>query len=293
MKQSILIFSAIFLGIIFPYGYSLTFLIKYSLIIMLFIAFVGIDFSFKVFSRRHFSVVVANLVLPILFYFLILPFGNDLALTAFVVSIPPTAAAAPVLAQFMRTDVSFVTAAVLVTNPAVAIFIPLVLPYLMPIDQPIAFLDVLVPVMTVVGVPLLLSIIVKKRSTVLVQKILSYKIVAFYLFLFNVWLACGNASHFLGNEGSEAITRLPFVFVTSMLICVISFQIGKWLVRQNIGLAGSLSLGRKNTMFGLWLALTFISPVVALGPICYIILQNLYNSYQLLIVERRQQLILK
>ena len=54
-------------------------------------------------------------------------------------------------------------------------------------------------------------------------------------------------------------------------------------------LAGSLALGRKNTMFGLWIALTFVNPMVALGPISYIIMQNAYNSYQIMMVERKEK----
>ena len=34
-------------------------------------------------------------------------------------------------------------------------------------------------------------------------------------------------------------------------------------------------------IFGIWLALTFLTPLVALGPIFYILFQNLYNSWQL------------
>ncbi|NND34208.1 MAG: hypothetical protein HKN76_16595 [Saprospiraceae bacterium] len=293
MKQSILIFSAILLGVLLPYGYLITFLIKYSLIVMLFFAFLAIKFSFKIFSVKHFIIVTANLLLPVLFYFLALPFGKNLALTAFVISIPPTAAAAPVLAQFMRTDVAFVTAAVLITNPAIAFFIPTVLPWLMPVTTPILFLEVLIPVMTVVGVPLILSALIKKISISATQKILRFKIVAFYLFLFNVWLACGNATHFLRNEGSDSVALIPQVFLLTILICVLSFQLGQRMVKKEIALAGSLSLGRKNTMFGLWLALTFVNPVVALGPICYIIMQNIYNSYQLMMVEKKQRTLLE
>jgi BASS family bile acid:Na+ symporter len=287
MRQSIFIFIAIIAGILFPYGHMLTFLIKYSLIVMLFFAFLGIHFSFKIFTKKHLFIAIANLLLPIIFYLVALPLGQSLALTAFVISIPPTAAAAPVLAQFMKTDVSFVTAAVLITNPAAAIFIPIVLPWLMPVDQSIDFLEVLLPVMTVVGVPLLLSILVKKISQSFATTLLSLKMISFYLFLFNVWLACGNASHFLQNEGKGSIGLLPGVLALTALVAVLSFQLGERLVKKEIALAGSLALGRKNTMFGLWLALTFLNPIVALGPICYILIQNLYNSYQIMMVERR------
>jgi BASS family bile acid:Na+ symporter len=39
----------------------------------------------------------------------------------------------------------------------------------------------------------------------------------------------------------------------------------------------------------IWLALTFINPVVALGPTCYVLYHNAYNSFQLFAFERRRK----
>ncbi|MCB9248354.1 MAG: hypothetical protein H6613_07315 [Ignavibacteriales bacterium] len=41
------------------------------------------------------------------------------------------------------------------------------------------------------------------------------------------------------------------------------------------------SLGQKNNGFTLWIALTFISPLAVLGPVFYILSQNIYISWQL------------
>ncbi len=286
MKQSALIFGAIVFGLLFPAGHQLTFLIKYNLIVMLFLAFLDIKFSLDIFSRKHIYISIANIVLPILFYFLFRPLGHTWALTAFIICVPPTAAAAPVLAKFMKTDVSFVTASVILTSPLVALFIPLILPQLTFIDQPITVMQVLIPVFTVVGLPIVMSSTVKISSS-LTHKILRWKIVAFYLFLLNVWIACGNAVHFLKNEGSGYISDLPLTLSITIILCLILFWLGEKMVSRKIRLAGSLALGRKNTMFGLWLALTFLNPLIAMGPVCYILAQNSYNSWQILTVEKK------
>ncbi|MBK8505201.1 MAG: hypothetical protein IPL46_25165 [Saprospiraceae bacterium] len=289
MKQSILIFSAIFLGIIFPQGHQLTSLIQYTLMVMLFFAFLGIQFNWHIFKRSHIMIALANLLLPLAFYIVVLPFGQMLALTAFVCSIPPTAAAAPVLAQFMKTNVEYVTAAVIATNPLVAFFIPLVLPLLMPIDQPISLVEVLIPVFKVVGIPLMLASLVKSTSLALTKRLLNFRMIPFYLFLLNVWIGCGNAMHFLTTDVEVTRQFLGMIMLMVTIICLVTFKLGELLGPSDQKLAGSLALGRKNTMFGLWLALTFVSPLVALGPICYIIVQNAYNSYQILVVEKQQK----
>lgn len=281
MKQSLLILSAIVLGIVFPWGYAYTFLIKYSLMCMLFFAFLGVDFQRRIFAPGHVKILFLNITLPLVLFYAIQWYDYQLALTAFVISIPPTAAAAPVLAQFMRTDVSFVTASLLITSPIVASAIPFILPHIMEVERPIRSLDVLGPILVVVGVPMLSSLFIKVFAQNLQGPLLRFRNISFVLFLFNVWLGCGNATHFLQNEGHEYISLLPKILVMTGIICAGTFLLGEKLVAENSRLAGSLAMGRKNTMFGLWLSLTFVSPLVALGPISYILAQNAYNSYQL------------
>ncbi|MCB0687196.1 MAG: hypothetical protein KDC53_11745 [Saprospiraceae bacterium] len=289
MKQSLLILIAIILGILFPQGSQITFLIQYSLMIMLFFAFLGTRVDYHIFQRGHVYIALFNVLLPLIFYLLALPFGKTLALTAFVCSVPPTAAAAPVLAQFMRTEVAFVTAAVIITNPLIALILPLVLPLIMPIDQPISIFEVLIPVLKVVGIPLLIASMIKMLSTNLTKYILKGRMIAFYLFLFNVWMACGNATVFLKSNDQIQHSFIIQVLVLTILICVLTFKLGEYLGPEGKPFAGSLALGRKNTMFGLWIALTFVNPLVALGPISYIIVQNAYNSYQIMVVENREK----
>ena len=38
-------------------------------------------------------------------------------------------------------------------------------------------------------------------------------------------------------------------------------------------------------MMALWLALTYIDPLTALGPICYILWQNVYNAWEIYIED--------
>lgn len=289
MKQSLLILIAIVLGVIFPQGHQITFLIQYTLMIMLFFAFLGTRVHWNIFYRSHLIIAAFNIMLPLIFYFTVLPLGKILALTAFVCSIPPTAAAAPVLGQFMRTNVSYVTAAVIITNPLIALALPVLLPLLMPIDQPISIVEVLIPVLKVIGIPLVMASLIKFYSHSTTARLLKVKMLAFYLFIFNVWLGCGNATHFL-QTNSEVETRfLVEVILLTASICIITFKLGAFLVAKDNRLAGSLALGRKNTMFGLWIALTFVNPLVALGPISYIIMQNAYNSYQIMMVEKAEK----
>lgn len=253
---------------------------------MLFFAFLGINFSLEQFSKTHLRLMVANLVIPAVLFFSLLPFGDKHALVGFVLGIAPCAAASPVLAQFMRTDIAFVTTSVILTNPLSAICIPLVLPLILIVEKHIHILDVLLPVVMVVGLPLLLSSIVKNTSKPLTKYLLGFKQISFYLFLINVWIGCGKASYFIQHQHSSSWGIFVKIAAITGVISLINFKVGEFLVDKKIKMAGGLSLGRKNTMFALWVALTFIDPIVAMGPIFYIIFQNSYNTWQIMQVER-------
>ena len=85
-----------------------------------------------------------------------------------------------------------------------------------------------------------------------------------------------------------AITIFWIALATGVL-CLITFQIGERIVAPHLKYEGGLALGRKNTMFVMWLALTFVSPIAALSPIFYILWQNIYNSWQLWQKDRKSK----
>ncbi len=290
MKQSLLIFSAILLGILLPYGSEYTYLIRYNLIIMLLFAFLSIKVERTMFTRLHGVIALSNIAIPIVLYFIFLPLGSTLALTAFLMGITPTAAGAPILAQFLKTDVGFVTTSVVINTPLMALAIPILLPLLVPVDQPIAINEVLMPVLSIIGIPLLIAELIKRSSGSLTQSILRFRSVAFVLFLFNVWLGCGKATHYILYEQNEPWETLALIALITAITCLINFKIGERLKRNDQPYAGGLATGRKNTMFALWLSLTFLSPILVLGPIFYILCQNIYNSYQIMKLERVERL---
>ena len=256
---------------------------------MLFFAFLGIDFSLEQFTRKHLFLVLANLLVPGVLYFTLLPFGATYALIGFVLGIVPAAAASPVLAQFMKTDVAFVTTSVIITNPISALSIPLILPLILTVQDRVPIMDIFLPVVIVVGFPLFLSSLIKRVSKPISEYLLRFKQISFYLFLINVWIGCGKASYFIQYEHDANWDIFLRIAALTTLVGFINFKVGEHIVSKDIRLAGGLSLGRKNTMFALWIALSFIDPIVAMGPIFYIIFQNSYNSYQIMQVERNMK----
>lgn len=284
-----LILLAILLGIVFPLAHQLTFLIRYSLMIMLFFAFLNIRFDREVLQRDHFLVLAANIGLPLLLVNLLQPLGPTPALAVFVVAMAPTAAGAPVIAAFLRCRVDFVTTSVLLTSPTIALLLPLLLPLFIEVQVDISVAAILGPTAAIVFIPLLVSQGLRRALPHLAGRLNHFRGIAFYLFLANVHIASARATRFIGYESDTPWKTLLFLAVIIGLLCLLQFQLGERFAQPSLRQESSLALGRKNTMFALWVALTFIDPVVALGPIFYILWQNAYNSWQLYEVERAER----
>ncbi|MDE7135573.1 MAG: transporter, partial [Muribaculaceae bacterium] len=45
--------------------------------------------------------------------------------------------------------------------------------------------------------------------------------------------------------------------------------------------SGGQSLGQKNTVLAVWLAMTYMNPTASIAPAAYIAWQNIVNSWQL------------
>lgn len=284
---------AIALGLFFPIGHFLTFLIRYNLMVMLFFSFLEVQFRWNVLRWQHLHILIANIFLPLCFYQLILPFNSTLAFAVFVIGIAPTAAVAPVITGFLKGNVEFVTTSVLISTPMVGLILPFLLPYMLNIVTPISPVEILLPVSIIIFGPLLFSQMLKWQSPSWVPTILRWKGIAFYLFLVNIFIASATATYFVRNDQKTAWYIFVLIGITIGLLCVVQFVIGEKIGRKKLPIACSLSLGRKNTMFAIWIALTFLNPVIALGPMFYIFFQNAFNGWQIWKLDRKQTIPIK
>jgi BASS family bile acid:Na+ symporter len=119
------------LGALFPQVHAFSFLIQYLLMVMLFLAFLDIKFKLQMFQLSVLWVLLANMAVGFLSYALLISFDSTFALTAFMTAIAPTAIAAPVIMSFIKGEIEYVVAAVLVTNISSAVIIPVTLPFLL------------------------------------------------------------------------------------------------------------------------------------------------------------------
>lgn len=280
--QAILIFIAILIGILLPVGHNWTFLLRYNLMVMLFFAFLSTHFHWRVIEKKHFVLLVFHVLIPVLFFLVLRPFSTDLATAVFLIGIAPTAAAAPVIAELLHSKrLEFVTTAVLLSSLVIALTLPLLLPLLNIQGVEIEVLSMLKPIAIVVFIPLLVSVFFKGVVPGAVPFFLRYKPLGFLLFLLNVYIASANATHYMRYENATGLPLILSIFAMVTLMGSILFVVGEKLGGETCPVAAGMALGRKNTMFALWLAITYFNPIVALGPMAYILFQNAFNGWQM------------
>jgi len=281
--------SAMICGVLLPQLHLLSFLVRYLLMTMLFLSFLDLQIQPGAFRQGVWRVLAANLTVAFLAYALLSFFDHSLALTGFLTGIAPTATASPVLVGFVGGQVPFMLASVLLTNIAAALVIPLVLPELLGTGLPISTWQVFQPVLVVMFVPLVLARLVK-RFPVRVQDVFrSAKRYNFAVWLLNLLIISANASDSVRHQQAGSLVTLGQIAALSLLICLLNFALGGLISKPGLRQESSQALGQKNISFVIWIALTFINPMAAMGPTFYTVYHNLYNAWQIYRFEQKNQ----
>jgi bile acid:Na+ symporter, BASS family len=276
------------LGALLPQFHTLSFLIQYLLMAMLFFAFLDIDFKPRSFQKSVLWVLAANLLIAFLGFWILSFFNANLALAAFVTGIAPTAIASPVVVSFINGRVEYVVASVLLTNIVMALVIPFTLPFLIGTATRISVWEVLQPVLITMFVPLVLARLVRllpPGARSIINKGKSY---SFVIWLLNLFIISAKAVDFLFNGTAGSTGILLQIALVSLSICIVNFAMGALIGGREYWQEASQSLGQKNNSFVIWIALTFINPLVAMGPAFYVLYHNLYNSFQIYLFEKRK-----
>ncbi len=280
MKNLLLIF-AILLGILIPEGAEYSFLIKYLLMGMLFFAFLKMNVKHWRFEQSHFLILLFNYLISIGVFLILREFNVTLAQVTFLIFAAPTAIAAPSIINILKGNIDYTFISMLLTNFAAAIFFPPVLSFLILESTSISVMQILLPVFIVISAPFVLAFVTRsvvKRSK---EKINLPKDLSFYLLVANIFLGVSKASHFIRNEVNLNDSIIYLIPLVVLITVVINFYFGYLFGEKKLKLESAQSLGQKNNAFLIWIALTFINPLVAVGPVCYVVFQNLYISYQL------------
>ncbi|MBI1937021.1 MAG: hypothetical protein HYS25_02755 [Ignavibacteriales bacterium] len=279
--KTVLLLSAITFGILIPYGHEYTFLIRYFLMVLLFFSFLEVKIDKEIITKQHWAILVTIILSPLVIFYIINFFDSAIAQTAFITSAAPTAIAAPVIISLKKKNVEFTMASLVMSNIAVAVLLPFILPEIINSSKNISVTEVLFPVLITFLVPLAAAQILKFALPKIWKTLVGWKDSSFYVLIANIYIATADASNYISTELSSTIGIVFVIGLISASLCLFYFGTG-WLIGgKEYAHEASQSLGQKNNAFTIWIALTFMNPLAALGPVFYVLFQNIYISWEL------------
>ena len=197
----------------------------------------------------------------------------------------PTATAAAVITARLGGNSASLISYTMQINIAVALVAPLFLALSHPVEGmslASSFLLILGKVFPLLLCPLLCAEAVRKfiprLHTLLVTK---GRNLPFYLWLVALSLAIAMTTRAIAHS-NLSIWVMAGIALVSLVCCVVQFAFGRYIGRRNGEIiAGGQSLGQKNTVFAIWFACTFLTPVTAIAGGFYSLWHNLVNTWQL------------
>ena len=198
--------------------------------------------------------------------------------------IGPSASAAPVVVGKLGGNISTMTTYTLISSLASALLIPLVFPMLEPaagVTFMAAFLIILEKVSYVLLLPLVLGWMMQHYLKRLCAWIVSMPDLSFYCWAFSLSITTGITVKNIVHS-TAPIMLLGLIAVATFVLCWIQFGIGRGIGRLlgeevNSGQA----LFQKNTALSIWVAYMYLNPVSSIGAGCYVLWQNIINSFEL------------
>lgn len=283
-------------------GY-LSFLSPYLIFLMLFITYCKLDIRQIRPTRGHFLLIVAQFVLAAIFYILAYPLGGDVAEGLFICVFMPTATAAPVITAMLGGSISFVATYSLTVNMLVAILGPAILAAVGEASDLTFFqsmLLILSKVFPLLIAPLLLALILGKCAPKLHKAIKEQQQLSFYMWAVALVIVVGNCVSFMINNWDEnRLISIIWMSAGAGVACLVQFWTGRHIGRslqsdmnrggymagvtkgEDLKVSCAQSLMQKNTVLGVWLAMTYMQPMASVAPAAYIIWHNLVNSWQI------------
>ncbi|MBQ5752050.1 MAG: transporter [Bacteroidaceae bacterium] len=205
----------------------------------------------------------------------------------------PTATAAAVITAKLGGNSASLISYTIQINIAVALVAPLFLAFSHPMEEMslgASFLLILAKVFPLLLCPLLCAELLR----LLLPRVHGYIVTKgrnwpFYLWLVALSLAIAMTTRAIAHSS------LPFVVMAgiaavALVCCLLQFYVGRRIGRRyGEVVAGGQALGQKNTVFAIWFAYTFLTPVTAIAGGFYSLWHNLVNTRQLLIFRRSKQ----
>jgi BASS family bile acid:Na+ symporter len=268
-----------------------------SVFATLFVTFSKVDFHLMRLCRWHITVLLLQLLCTGLLVWLVLATEQGGASqdvkwmleSVLICVIAPCATAAPVVTAKLGGDITQMTTFTLISSLAMAVLIPAVFPLLEPSHGATflsAFLVILHKMAIVLVLPLMLGFVVRHWVGPVRRYIMSHPDLGFYSWAFSLSITAGVT---LRNilQSPSGIQTLLLIALLTLVTSVFQYVLGHLIGRHyGIQVCTVQGMFQKNTALAIWVAWLYLSPLSSVGAGCYVLWQNLINSYELWLHRR-------
>lgn len=268
-------------------------LLPTTLFLTLFITFSKVDFHLMKLRKWHLCALAIQFLLVMLLLIITLygsplfssPVTGKLILEAVLICIiAPCASASPVVTAKLGGDLTQMTTFVLLSSVVTSLLIPAVFPMLEPGHGTTflaAFLAILHRLALVLLLPLVLGAIVRHWVKPLYRWFVRTPDLGFYCWSVSLAITSGITMKNIVHSGAGA-ELLSVIALLTLLTSFIQFRIGR-SIGHVFGehICTGQAMFQKNTGLAIWIAYTYLTPVASIGAGCYVLWQNIINSYEL------------
>lgn len=265
--------------------------LPYLIFVMLFFSFNSMNVKDMRFGMFDFWLLMFQLVASVAFYFLLRPFDEVIAQGVYVTVLAPTAAAAIAVSMILGANISMMSTYLIACNLMVAVVAPFSFT-LIGANSDItfwsSFLAILAKVFPLLIVPFLLAILTRAYLPKVNAYIDKHKDISFYIWAVSLTIVVSRAIGLIIDEYHEQKERFQLMIAISIALCAIQFFVGH-IIGKRYGdrIAGGQALGQKNTVLAIWMAQSYLNPLSSILPTLYVIWQNIYNSFQMMMKDRK------
>ena len=213
-------------------------------------------------------------------------------------ALTPTATAAAIITGMLGGSVAFLAAYAFLSNLAIVVLAPLVLPLIATgqIDTP--FLETMSNVFMRVGptmlFPLLAAWLIQYAAPKVNAVLLRWGILAYYLWAGMLIILMAGTFEQLLKPGEKDYRLEIFLALTGIAVCTANFILGKSIgSRFHRRIAGGQALAQKNIILPMWLTFQYLDPIASVSLAAYSIFQNIVNAVQIWLKGRRDDRIIQ
>jgi len=270
-----------------------------SVFATLFVTFSKVDFHLMRLCPWHGIILLIQLLGTVLLVGLILMgeqrgMGSDmkwLMESVLICVIAPCATAAPVVTAKLGGDITQMTTYTLISSLAMAVLIPAVFPLLEPSHGATflsAFLVILKKMAVVLVLPLMLGFVVRHWVGPVRRYIESHPDLGFYSWAFSLSITAGVTLRNILQSPSGPLILL-FIALLTLVTSIFQYALGHLVGRHyRVPVCPVQGMFQKNTALAIWVAWLYLSPLSSVGAGCYVLWQNLINSYELWLARRKE-----